>query len=121
MLFDFGDLVRSVLNQKEEGPRPPETVRFRSELFRAVAEGWLRQVGPLLGDREIELLFPACRLIPLELASRFLADHLRGDHYFRVSRPGENLERARVQLALANRIEEHREEIEAVVRKVLGR
>jgi hypothetical protein len=31
---------------------------------------------------------------------RFLTDHLEGDRYFAVSRPGHNLDRARNQLAL---------------------
>jgi hypothetical protein len=31
---------------------------------------------------------------------RFLADHLAGDVYFRIQRPGQNLDLARTQLAL---------------------
>ena len=39
-------------------------------------------------------------VITLELASRFLTDHLLGDKYFRTKFPGHNLVRARNQLAL---------------------
>lgn len=40
-------------------------------------------------------------LITIELASRFLADHINGDQYFRIHRPGHNLDRARCQIRLA--------------------
>jgi hypothetical protein len=41
------------------------------------------------------------KIITLEIGSRFLADYLNGDIYFKTSRPGHNLDRARVQIALA--------------------
>ena len=40
-------------------------------------------------------------VITIELASRFLADHLNGDIYFRIHRPNHNLDRARCQIKLA--------------------
>jgi len=39
-------------------------------------------------------------LITYEQALRFLTDFIRGDVYYRVARPGQNLDRARAQLAL---------------------
>ena len=36
----------------------------------------------------------------VEDAARFLTDHLRGDVYYRTAFPGQNLQRARAQLAL---------------------
>ena len=40
-------------------------------------------------------------VITIELATRFLKDHLDGDHYFKVTHPTHNLERARGQILLA--------------------
>ena len=42
----------------------------------------------------------SARLVTLTIGMRFLADHLAGDRYFKISRPGQNLDRARVQFAL---------------------
>ena len=39
-------------------------------------------------------------MIVYEQAIRFLADYLDGDRYYRTSRPGHNLDRARTQLRL---------------------
>jgi hypothetical protein len=43
-------------------------------------------------------------MLTLMNAVRFLADHLSGDLYFRVLREGHNLDRARVQLRLAEQM-----------------
>ncbi|HOJ10401.1 MAG TPA: hypothetical protein PK733_07400 [Clostridiales bacterium] len=40
-------------------------------------------------------------IITIELASRFLADHINGDKYFRIHRENHNLDRARCQIKLA--------------------
>ena len=42
----------------------------------------------------------AGQVVTYEIAVRFLTDHLDGDTYFRIGRPGHNLDRARTQLAL---------------------
>ena len=39
-----------------------------------------------------------------ENAGRFLTDHLSGDTYFRIHRPGHNQGRARVQLRLTEQL-----------------
>ncbi len=49
---------------------------------------------------------------------RFLADHLRGDAYFRVHRPGQNLDRARVQLRLLESIERQEDAMTRLVTRV---
>ncbi len=45
------------------------------------------------------------KLMTLENAMRFLADHLNGDVYFRIQREGQNLDRARTQIKLAQEME----------------
>ena len=47
----------------------------------------------------------SARLVSLTLAMRFLADHILGDVYFKTSRRGHNLDRARVQLRLVEEME----------------
>ena len=51
----------------------------------------------------------------ITLTMRFLADHLNGDKYFRIHRPGQNLDRARTQFALLADMEKHQEEMRAML------
>jgi hypothetical protein len=57
----------------------------------------------------------AGRLITLEQAVRFLADHLGGDRYYRVHRAGHNLDRARAQLALYRSLTAQEEALRALL------
>ena len=57
----------------------------------------------------------SARLVTLTIGMRFLADHLAGDVYFKISRPGHNLDRARVQFAMVADMEaKDREMVRAV-------
>jgi hypothetical protein len=46
---------------------------------------------------------------------RFLTDHVLGDHYFKLKRPGQNLDRARVQLHLLAAFERERDSLASVL------
>jgi len=112
--FDFGDCVRSAANPLGEDAVEPEKVRFDEGLFEAVAGGYLRE-ATFLTAGEIEMLPPSIKVITFELGLRFLADHLRGDTYFRTNYPGHNLHRARVQFKLLESIEAAAERITSFI------
>jgi Ser/Thr protein kinase RdoA (MazF antagonist) len=101
ILWDVGDMVRSATGTAEEdaGGGGAGTT-FDAERHHALIDAWLDEVGDLLTASERDLLPVAGPVITYEQAVRFLADHLMGDLYFRVARPGQNLDRARNQLAL---------------------
>lgn len=103
--WDFGDLARSAAARGE---------RFDVALFAAAARGFTAAAG-IPVDRDALLLAP--RYVALMLGVRFLTDHLRGDRYFKVTAPGDNLVRARTQLALLQDMESR----EADLRAALGR
>jgi hypothetical protein len=91
-------------------------VHFDLGLAEALLAGYADAAKDLLTPAEIDLIAPAIRLIPLELGIRFLTDHLQGDRWFRVRRRGENLTKARRQLALVADIERQQAAVEAAVR-----
>lgn len=117
-LYDFGDLVRTATNPAAEDAPSVAGVEMRMGIFEALVEGYLRSAGGVLNEAEISMLAFSGRLISLELGMRFLTDHLNGDQYFRVHRPGQNLDRARTQLKLAHCIHEREDKMAAFVRKV---
>jgi Ser/Thr protein kinase RdoA (MazF antagonist) len=101
-LFDFGDLVRTLVNPVAEDSTEIERVFVREDMFAAVARGYLEGCGAMLSALERANLVFGARMVTGMLALRFLSDYLDGDRYFRVdaARPLHNLERARNQLAL---------------------
>ncbi len=88
---------------------------FDLEACLALLRAYADRTQGLLVPAEVALLFAAIRLIPFELGLRFLTDHLQGDRWFRVSAPGQNLAKARVQFALVADIERKEEAIRAII------
>ena len=120
LLSDFGGLVRTATCSAAEDERDLTRVEFDIELFEALARGYHAGTQGLLEPAEIGSLHAAGTYQALLDATRFLKDHLDGDVYFRVSRDGQNLDRARTQLRLAEKMLERREETAAAVARVFG-
>jgi Ser/Thr protein kinase RdoA (MazF antagonist) len=103
-LFDFGDLLRSAASSAAEDEQDLRKVFVDEKLRKALTDGYLSTAGEFLTPAELELLPVAPKVITLELATRFLTDHLLGDTYFKTKYPGHNLVRARNQLKLLKSI-----------------
>lgn len=95
--YDLGDCVRSCCHDKVTGG-------FDLERCRALLKGYLKEAGAFFSVHDYKYLYPAIRLIPFELGLRFYTDHLQGDRYFKVSEPGQNLQRAAEQFRLCESI-----------------
>lgn len=115
LAYDFGDLVRSCLCTAPEDARDPSQVQVRFELFEPIARGYLSELAGELSPLERRSLARGPLWIVLELALRFLTDHVDGDRYFKIARPGHNLDRARVMLALLERFIALEGELQRVV------
>jgi hypothetical protein len=117
-LYDFGDLVRSATSPAAEDEQDLSRVEMRMPIFEALVEGYLSTAEGFLNAVEIDHLAHSGKLITLEVGIRFLTDYLEGDMYFRIKRPGHNLDRCRTQLRLVRHIEENQPAMESFVRKV---
>ncbi|MEW6184313.1 MAG: aminoglycoside phosphotransferase family protein [Thermodesulfobacteriota bacterium] len=115
--YDLGDCLRSSSNPLGEESEKWEAVCFKTELCRAVWEGYLDRAGEFLTDYDYAFMFEAVRLIAFELGLRFLTDFLEGNVYFKTGHPRQNLIRALVQFKLTQSIEEQEKEIRAIFRK----
>jgi Ser/Thr protein kinase RdoA (MazF antagonist) len=117
---DFGEMVRSGTNPGAEDSREIAGLEARRPIFEALLEGYLASAGSFLTSTEREFLPFAGRVMTYENGIRFLADHLEGDVYYKISRPGQNLDRARNQLALLASLEAQQEDFASLVRKMSG-
>ena len=104
-LFDFGDLVRNTAVPCAEDEQDFSKVVVDMNLYSAICEGYLSEVAGMLTKEELSLLSVAPRVLALILGVRFLTDYLEGDHYFRIHRPRQNLERARTQFEIVRAME----------------
>ena len=120
MGHDFGDAIRFAANYVEEDCPDYEKAGVNMELFRAFAEGFLSMTANTLTEKEIDTLALSCFAITVELATRFLADYLDGDKYFKTAYPDHNLVRARCQIALAKDMLRRMDEMEALVRECVA-
>ncbi len=117
LLYDFGDALRSGGSSGAEDEPDLDKIWFDESKFEAFTKGFL-EVLPSITERELELLPFSVKLMTLECGSRFLADYLNGDTYFRTHYPEHNLVRARTQFKLVADIEAKHEELMEIVRRV---
>ncbi len=111
-LYDFGDSIRfgAATTSSEESA----DIALDLHLFEVYTRGFLTAASNLT-EREMDMLPLSTVVITLELATRFLKDYLDGDHYFRISHPTQNLERARGQIRLAKDMLRKMKDMERIV------
>lgn len=111
--WDFGDLARSVFAAGEESAAPD----ISPARFERLCRGFFGAYGP---PDDAGRFAQAPGYMSFMLGVRFLADHLRGDVYFKVARRGDNLARARWQMRLAQRFESTRGELAAALERAVA-
>jgi N-acetylhexosamine 1-kinase len=101
--WDVGDLLRSGSTTAAEDD--PDRAVVEPERYRAILDGY--RVGLSAGGSpgiatpaELEAAEAAGAVVTYEQAVRFLTDWIAGDVYYRISRPDQNLDRARAQFRL---------------------
>lgn len=103
--YDFGDSIRFGANDCAEDEPDQSKVHFSLHLYKVFAEGYLAAAGSTMTEAERRSLPWGAKLMTLECGIRFLTDYLEGDHYFKISRPDQNLDRARTQFTLVQGME----------------
>ena len=103
--YDFGDSIRFGANDCAEDEPDQSKVHFSLHLYEVFARGYLAAAGRAMSEAERRSLPWGAKLMTLECGIRFLTDYLEGDHYFKISRPAQNLDRARTQFTLVEGME----------------
>ena len=117
---DFGDAIRFAANFVREDSPEFEKAGVNLDVFRAFAEGFLSMTAHTLTENEIDTLALSCFVLTVELSTRFLADYIDGDLYFKVNSPDHNLVRTRCQIALAKDMLKKLPQMEAIVRECVA-
>lgn len=105
ILYDFGDMVRSYTNLKDED-NPEFGNNFSSENYHALEEGFLFHLKDKLTSLEIKNLGLGAKVVIYIQAMRFLTDYLNGDIYYSTQRLAQNLDRTKNQINLLREIEQ---------------
>lgn len=112
---DFGDAIRFAANFVEEDSPEAEKAGLNLNIYWAFAEGFLKETSPALTEAEVATLGNSCFSLACELATRFLADYIVGDKYFKIREPKHNLIRTRCQIALAKDMLKKMDAMNAIV------
>ena len=116
--YDFGDAIRTIVNTAEEDEKDLGKIGVNMPLFESFASGFISESINGLNERELESLAHGCLLLPFIIGLRFLTDHLDGDNYYKIHFAGHNLQRARAQFRLVEKLEEQFQNMQEIIRKV---
>ncbi len=117
-LYDFGDMVRTTTSPTLEDEPDLSKVKMQMAMFKKLADGYLSAAGQFLTKPEKAHIAFSGKLITFEIGTRFLTDYLSGDTYFRIHRPGHNLDRCRTQFKLVESIERQEEAMQKFVDRI---
>lgn len=117
-LYDFGDMIRTTTSPTLEDEKDLGKVGMLMPVFKQLAEGYFSTAGSFLTQAEKNLMAFSGKLITFETGLRFLTDFLSGDTYFRIHRPGHNLDRCRTQFKLVESIEQQEKAMQKFVDKL---
>lgn len=99
-LYDFGDSIRFGASTAAEDETDLSKVNMDIKLYEIYMKGFFETAGDSITQNERDMMAMGAKLMTLECGMRFLADYLEGDVYFKVHRPGHNLDRCRTQFKL---------------------
>ena len=118
--FDFGDAIRVAASTAAEDEKDLSKVALNMEKYEAFTRGFVRQVKNSLTQAEKDTLALGAVAMTVECGVRFLTDYLDGDVYFKIHYMGQNLVRAKCQLALAQDMINHLDEMQEIVNKYVN-
>lgn len=121
VLYDFGDAIRTGANTAAEDEQDLQKIDLDLERFYAYSEGYLSIARSFLNESEQAHLAFSAKFMTYLIGLRFLTDHLDGDRYYRIHHPGHNLQRARAQFRLLEKMEERYPEMQSMIEGLYSR
>ncbi|MCF0107742.1 MAG: aminoglycoside phosphotransferase family protein [Bacilli bacterium] len=115
ILYDVGDSFRSLFTGCNESSTDLSLLVVDYDIFRHYVRNYLKEMKDVITPRELELIPYSAFLLTAECGMRFLEDYLKGDVYFAIHSPDENLIRCRTQFALAKDINNNLDKLSKIV------
>lgn len=106
-IYDLGDMVRTFVSPVNEEEKDISKIQFRKNIYESVLNGYLSSMGNILTPEEKKSIPFAGQMMTYIMALRMLADYLRGNTYYHVTYPDQNLVRAKNQFRLLELIGEN--------------
>lgn len=98
LMYDFGDLVRTVACSLPETSTDWENIFLNPVIFKELLKGYWEGVKEMATRTESASLLLAGEVMTLIMGLRFFTDHLQGNIYYRVTYPEQNFHRAKNQM-----------------------
>lgn len=106
VLYDFGDMMRTLLSPTKENELDESKIELRLDYFEQIRNGFLQESEHEITALEKASLTFGGQYMTYLIGIRFLADYLNGDTYYKISFPEENMIRARNQFRLLELMDE---------------
>ena len=119
ILFDFGDMVRTITSVCKEDEKDLTKISFSLDHFEALSRGYLNEIKSIITQAEKDNILTGALCIIYVQGLRFLTDYLYGNKYYKTSYPTHNLIRSRTQFKLLEEILRNRENAENIIRNAL--
>ncbi|WP_339866705.1 phosphotransferase [uncultured Algoriphagus sp.] len=118
LMYDFGDLVRTVACSVSETSRNWNEIKLEIPVFEQLLKGYWEGVKSLATEDEAKSLLLAGEVMICIMGLRFFTDHLQGNVYYKVEYPEQNFHRAKNQMLLLQSLQENKVEIEKIWKAV---
>ena len=119
--YDFGEAIRTMINTAAEDEADPAKIDLDIPLFEAYTKGYFEAAGAFLTPMEVQSLMMGVMLMPFIRLVRFLTNYLNGDIDYKVDHPAHNLQRARAQMQLIYKLEQHEQTLHDIIERVASR
>lgn len=103
-ISDVGDMMRTYLSPAGEEETNLSDIKINTNMFHAIYNGYMSAMGNDLTIDERENFFYSGKFMTYMQALRFMTDYLNGDVYYHTRYEGQNLNRAKNQLALLDEL-----------------
>lgn len=120
LLYDFGDLIRTVACSELETSQNWDNLDLRLEIFEELLKGYWEGISAIATPEEAKSLLIAGEVMTYIMGLRFLTDHLQGNIYYKVQYPDQNFHRAKNQMTFLKSQQEQRMQLKNIWKKVTG-
>lgn len=120
LLYDFGDLVRTVASAVEEISQDSASQKLLIPIFEKLLAGYWAGVGHWVSQEEAKSLLIGGEVMACLMGIRFFTDHLEGNVYYQVAYAEQNFHRAKNQMILLQSLQSHKTDLALIFSKITG-